>query len=144
MVRQNLLKEGASLSNKATLGDSSLSPVQNDTVSATLSTVVAKETWSNPPQEVRSNPSQTAEVGVTNNMMYSQDVNSTASPSEEYQILGSFQAMVLNWPTVWDSSQVEPRCRQQKECGNAKALSCPCAKCSRRLYTKASLDFFCG
>ena len=119
-------------------------PSRNDTVSATLSTVVAEETWSNPPQEVRSNPSQTAEVGVTHTMMYPQDVKSTASPSEEYQILGSFQAMVLNWPAVWDSSQVEPRCRQQKECGNAIALSCTCAKCGRRLYTKANLDiFFC-
>ena len=50
--------------------------------------------------------------------------------------------MVLNWPTVWDSSQVEVRCQQQKECGNAKALSCTCTKCGRRLYTKANTDIF--
>ena len=97
---------------------------------------------SNPPQEARSNPSQATAVGMKNTTTYSQDVNSTESPSEEYQLPGAFQVMVLNWPTVWDSRQVEVRCQQHKECGNAKALACACTKCGRGLYTKANTDIF--
>ena len=60
------------------------------------------EPRSNPPQEARSNPSQSTEVGIQNTPTYSQDVNSTESPSEEYQLPGAFQVMVLNWPAAWD------------------------------------------
>ena len=63
-------------------------------------------------------------------------------PSEEYQLPGVFQVMMLHWPTIWDSSlhQVENRCQQQKERGNAQALSCTCTNCERRLYTKANME----
>ena len=50
--------------------------------------------------------------------------------------------MMLNWPTIWDSSQVEQRCQQHKECGKSTALSCTCTQCGRRLYTNANTDIF--
>ena len=95
-MRQSLLKK-APLSNTSTPVESS-PPVQRETVPITLPIVVTEasgsasvsqpDSRSNPPQEVRSNPSQATEVGRTNATTYSQDVNSTASPSEEYQLPG--------------------------------------------------------
>ena len=74
------------------------------------------EARSNPPEEKGSNTSLATKTGKVNIVVqssvpaYSQDVNSTQSPSKEYQLLGVFQVMMLNWPTTWDSSQVEKRC----------------------------------
>ena len=73
---------------------------------------------------------------------YSQDVNSSQFPLEEEQLPGVFQGMMLNWPTIWNSSEVETRCQQQKENNNERAISCTCTKCGRKVYTKANTDIF--
>ena len=152
ILRQNRLKNADATGNVPEQSSqpvrSGLAQIVQPTITEPSSSASVSQpiTRSIPPVEKGSNPSSEIKTDTIASKerpsvpVLSQDVNSTNPPSEEYQLIGVFQVMMLNWPTTWDSSQVEARCQQQKKCGNAKALSCICTKCGRRCYTKANTD----